>query len=106
LFALSLNLLFRKYINLRTTRTAKVEYYVKPDFRLPTTNTEINRFESSIVDEYVANLRNQCYREQQYKESLSSRARMMNNNELYRQAQKQTTPSCTKLNDFIARGYA
>ncbi len=34
------------------------------------------------------------------------RARMMNYNELYRQAQKQVTPSCTKLNDFVQRGRA
>jgi hypothetical protein len=31
---------------------------------------------------------------------------MMNDNELYRQAQKQGTPSCTKLNDFVQRGTA
>jgi hypothetical protein len=30
---------------------------------------------------------------------------MMNDDKLYRQAQQQTTPSCSKLNDFI-RGYA
>jgi hypothetical protein len=30
---------------------------------------------------------------------------MMNDDKLYRQAQQQTTASCTKLNDFI-RGHA
>ena len=34
------------------------------------------------------------------------RARMMNDNDLYRQAQRQGTPSCTKLNDFVQRGRA
>ena len=34
------------------------------------------------------------------------RARMMNDNELYREAQRQGTPSCTKLNNFVQRGRA
>jgi len=88
------------------TRLSGVEYYVKPDFRQPKTNVELDKFESSVVDEYVSELRHQCYREQQYKESMMWRARMMNDNELYRQAQKQGTPSCTKLNDFVQRGHA
>lgn len=50
-------------------------------------------------------MRHQCYREEQYKESMLWRARMTNDKNLYNQAQKQTTPSCTKLNSFV-RGYA
>jgi len=92
-----------KYTNLRTTRTANVEYYVKPDFRPPRTEAELNKLESSVIDEYLSNLRHQCYREQQHKESLLWRARMMNDDNLYRQARQQTTPSCDKLNDFIRR---
>lgn len=98
--------LFRKYTQGRVTRSANVEYYVKPDFRPPKTNGEFDKFESSVVEEYVSELRHQCYREQQYQESMMWRARMMNDNELYRQAQKQGTPSCTRLNDFIQRGRA
>jgi predicted DNA-binding protein (UPF0278 family) len=54
-----------------------------------------------VIDEYVSDLRQRCQREQQYKESLLWRARMMNDENLYRQAQQHTTPSCTKLNDLI-----
>jgi DnaJ family protein B protein 12 len=93
-----------KYTQGRFTRLSHVEYYVKADYRPPKTNSELDKFESSVVDEYVSDLRHQCYREQQYKESMMWRARMMNDNELYRQAQKQGTPSCTKLNDFVQRG--
>jgi predicted DNA-binding protein (UPF0278 family) len=85
---------------------SNIEYYVKPDFRTPKTTADLDQFESSIVEEYVSDLRHQCYREQQYKESLLWRARMMNDNELYRQAQRQSTPSCSKLNDFAQRGRA
>ncbi|CAF0801300.1 unnamed protein product [Adineta ricciae] len=95
-----------KYTNQRHTRLSHVEYYVKPDFRPPKTNAELDKFESSVVEEYTSDLRHQCYREQQYKESMMWRARMMNDNELYRQAQKQGTPSCVKLNDFVQRGRA
>ena len=91
----------RKYNNLRTTRLHNIQYYVKPDFRPPKSDSELDTFESSVIEEYIAELRHQCYREQQYKESLLWRARMMNDNELYRQAQRQTTPSCTTFNDFI-----
>jgi hypothetical protein len=78
-----------------------IEYYVKPDFRPPTTDGELEKLESSVIDEYISELRNQCHREQQYKESMLWRARMMNDNQLYRQAQQQKTASCTKLNDLI-----
>jgi DnaJ family protein B protein 12 len=93
-----------KYTHARFTRLSNIEYYVKPDFRPPKTNTELDKFESSVADEFVSELRHQCYREQQYKESMMWRARMMNDNELYRQAQRHGTPSCTKLNDFVQRG--
>ena len=95
----------RKYTVQRTARSADIRYYVKQDFRAPSTQTELDRFESSVIDEYVSDLRNQCYREQQHKESMLWRARMMNDNNMYRQAQQLTTPSCTKLSQF-ARAYA
>jgi len=95
-----------KFTTLRTTRTSKIEYFVKPDFHPPRSNHDLDKLESAVLDEYVSELRHQCYREQQYKESMLWRARMMNDNELYRQAQRQATPSCTKLNDFARQGYA
>jgi DnaJ family protein B protein 12 len=96
----------RKYSAARSTRLSNVEYYVKPDFRQPKPASELDKFETSVIDEYVSDLRHQCYREQQYKESMMWRARMMNDNELYHQAQRQGTPSCTKLNDFVKNGRA
>jgi predicted DNA-binding protein (UPF0278 family) len=96
----------RKYVTGRTTRQYDIEYYVKSDFRPPKTQAELDKFESSVVEEYVSDLRQRCYREQQYKESLLWRARMMNDNGLYRQAQQHATPSCTLLNDFAKRGRA
>ncbi|CAF2806970.1 unnamed protein product [Rotaria sp. Silwood2] len=94
-----------KYTNLRETRISKIQYYVKSDFQPPKTDAELDKFESSVIDEYISDIRHQCYREQQYKESMIWRARMMNDNNLYRQAHQQTTPSCTKLNNFV-RDYA
>ena len=32
----------------------------------------MDKFESSVVDEYISDLRHQCYREQQYKESMTN----------------------------------
>jgi DnaJ family protein B protein 12 len=94
-----------KYTNARTTRSYNIEYYVKPDFRPPTTQAELDKLESSVIDEYISDLRQQCYREQQNKESMLWRARMMNDDNLYRRAQQQTTPSCTKINNIL-RGHA
>ena len=90
---------------MRTTRLFDIQYYVKKDFHPPPTDAELDQFESSVIDEYVSEIRHQCYREEQNKESMLWRARMMNDKSLYRQAQQQPTPSCTKLNSFI-RGYA
>ena len=87
------------------TRVANIQYYVKSDFRPPKTDAELDKFESSVIDEYISDMRHQCYREQQYKESMLWQARMMNNMKMYRQAEQQSTPSCTKLNNFV-RGYA
>ncbi|CAF4920288.1 unnamed protein product [Rotaria sp. Silwood1] len=97
--------LLPKYTNLRETRLSKIQYYVKSDFQSPKTDVELDKFESSVIDEYISDLRHQCYREQQYKESMMWRAKMMSDNNLYRQAHQQATPSCTKLNNFV-RGYA
>jgi len=95
-----------KYSHARLTRLSNIEYYVKPDFRTPKSQSDLDKFESSVVDEFVSDLRHQCYREEQYKESMMWRARMMNDQQLYRQAQKQGTPSCSKLNDFVRTGRA
>jgi len=92
-----------KYSHPRTTRSLGVEYFVKPDFRPAKNPSDFDKFESTVIDEYISDLRHQCYREQQYKESLLWRARMMNDNELYRQAQRTATPTCTTLNDFVQR---
>ncbi|CAF0840826.1 unnamed protein product [Rotaria sordida] len=90
-----------KYTNLRETRSSKIQYYVKSDFQPPKTDAALDKLESSVIDEYISDIRHQCYREQQYKESMIWRAKMMNDNNLYRQAQQQKTPSCTKFNNFV-----
>ena len=96
----------RKYSNGRTTRSSNIEYYVKPEFHPPKNKAEFEKFESTVVDEYVSDLRHQCQREHEYKESMLWRARMMNDKDQYHRTQQQATPSCTKLTDFVRTGRA
>ena len=56
---------FRKYHVERTTNRLDVRYYVKPDF-LENYKDTLNRLEKQIEEEYIANLRNNCYREKTY----------------------------------------
>ncbi|CAF0952896.1 unnamed protein product [Didymodactylos carnosus] len=90
-----------KYVNVRTTRIQNIQYYVKQDFKIPKTTHELNKLESAVLEEYISELKHQCYREQQYRESMIWRARMLGDQELLHQASHEPTPTCEKMNKFL-----
>ncbi|CAF0920790.1 unnamed protein product [Didymodactylos carnosus] len=94
-----------KFVIPRTTHPHGVQYFVKQDFPKTPRPHELEKLEAAVLEEYVSDLKNQCYREQQYRESMIWRARMLGDKGLLLQAQGERTPSCDKLNEFLrARG--
>nr|XP_047925312.1 dnaJ homolog subfamily B member 12 [Anser cygnoides]XP_047925313.1 dnaJ homolog subfamily B member 12 [Anser cygnoides] len=86
----------------RVTEHLKVVYYVSENFAEEYTGTNLKNVERSVEDDYIANLRNNCWKEKQQKEGLLYRARYFGDSELYQRAQKMGTPSCSRLSDVQA----
>ncbi|NXP39402.1 DJB12 protein, partial [Leiothrix lutea] len=86
----------------RVTEHLKVPYYVSESFAEEYTGTNLKNVERSVEDDYIANLRNNCWREKQQKEGLLYRARYFGDSDLYQRAQKMGTPSCSRLSDVQA----
>ncbi|XP_046798824.1 dnaJ homolog subfamily B member 12 isoform X2 [Gallus gallus] len=90
------------HVHRRVTEHLKVIYYVSENFAEEYTGTNLRNVERSVEDDYIANLRNNCWKEKQQKEGLLYRARYFGDTELYQRAQKMGTPSCSRLSDVQA----
>jgi len=85
-----------KYSVRRTTSNLKIPYHVKESFRTEFTGS-LRRLESSIEEEYLHSLRQNCFREKSYKENLLWQARYSGNSQLLNRAHNYQTPSCDQL---------
>ncbi|NXI56782.1 DJB12 protein, partial [Chloroceryle aenea] len=90
------------HIHRRVTEHLKVTYYVSENFADEYTGTNLKNVERSVEDDYIANLRNNCWKEKQQKEGLLYRARYFGDSDLYQRAQRMGTPSCSRLSDVQA----
>ncbi|XP_042624132.1 dnaJ homolog subfamily B member 12b [Cyprinus carpio] len=86
----------------RVTEILGVTYYVNERFSQDYSGASLKRVESSVEDDYVSNLRNNCWREKQQKEGLLYRARYFGDSDLYQRAQRMGTPSCSRLSEVQA----
>lgn len=55
----------RKYNTERTTSNLRVNYYVKSDFKVDFKG-DLRRIERNVEEEYISNLRQNCWRERSY----------------------------------------
>lgn len=85
-----------RYTLRRETLNLKVAYFVKPDFQ-SSYKGDLQKLENQVEDEYVMNLRQACYRERTYRESLLYQARIYDNSRLYENARNMKMPSCETL---------
>ncbi|XP_005106865.2 dnaJ homolog subfamily B member 12 [Aplysia californica] len=85
-----------KYRVERTTANLRVTYYVKDDFRAEF-KSDLRRIERAVEEEYIGQLRNNCFRERNYKENMMWRARNYGDAKLYQRAVDMATPSCDNL---------
>ncbi|XP_077206562.1 dnaJ homolog subfamily B member 12 [Paroedura picta] len=90
------------HIHKRATEHLKVAYYVADSFAEEYTGANLKNVERSVEDDYIANLRNNCWKEKQQKEGLLYRARYFGDSDLYQRAQKMGTPSCSRLSEVQA----
>jgi len=90
-----------KYRVERSTQNLKIHYYVKDDFRIEY-KSDLRRIERSVEEDYIGNLRSNCFKERNYKENMMWRARNYGDAKLYQRAQDMSTPSCDKLQGIYA----
>nr|XP_046210066.1 dnaJ homolog subfamily B member 12-like [Oncorhynchus gorbuscha] len=88
------------HINRRQTQTLKVAYYVGASFTKEYSGKDLRNVERSVEEDYISNLRNNCWKEKQQKEGLLYRARYFGDSDLYQRAQRMSTPSCSRLSEI------
>ncbi|XP_012686550.2 dnaJ homolog subfamily B member 12b [Clupea harengus] len=87
------------HTNKRLTEHLRVPYYVNEKFSREYSGGNLKSVERSVEDDYISNLRNNCWKEKQQKEGLLYRARYFGDSELYQRAQRMGTPSCSRLSE-------
>ncbi|XP_030011939.1 dnaJ homolog subfamily B member 12a [Sphaeramia orbicularis] len=88
------------HIHKRHTANLKVSYYVGDRFNEEYSGNNLKNVERSVEEDYISNLRNNCWKEKQQKEGLLYRARYFGDSELYQRAQRMGTPSCSRLSEI------
>jgi len=86
----------QKYNVKRATGELEVPYFVKETF-LADFQGNLKRLESGIEEEYISNLRNECFKQRNYKEHMIWRARNFGDEGMLGQARDMTLPSCDAL---------
>lgn len=90
-----------KYTVPRTTQNLKVSYYVKENFHSEYQGS-LRRLEISVEEDYLSQLRQTCFREKNYRESMVWKARNFGDNDLYQRARNMEMPSCKRLQEMQA----
>ncbi|XP_031162103.1 dnaJ homolog subfamily B member 12a isoform X1 [Sander lucioperca] len=88
------------HIHKRHTSNLKVLFYVGERFNEEYSGNNLKNVERSVEEDYISNLRNNCWKEKQQKEGLLYRARYFADSELYQRAQRMGTPSCSRLSEI------
>ncbi|CAG13306.1 unnamed protein product [Tetraodon nigroviridis] len=74
------------YTQKRLTENLKVPYYVGEQFSKEYSGVILKNLERSVEDDYISNLRNNCWKEKQQKEGMLYRARYFGDTDLYQRA--------------------
>ncbi|XP_072311911.1 dnaJ homolog subfamily B member 12b [Eucyclogobius newberryi] len=90
------------YSQKRLTEKLRVPYFVGEHFSKEWSGSNLKSLERNVEDDYISNLRNNCWKEKQQKEGMLYRARYFGDSDLYERAQKARTPSCAKLSEISA----
>ncbi|KAJ1528884.1 hypothetical protein ONE63_007253 [Megalurothrips usitatus] len=83
----------------RKTMNLKVPYYVKENFHTEHQGS-LRRLEMSVEEDHVQNLRQACYREKNYRETLFWKARNFGDRDLFEKAQNMRLSNCEQLQNL------
>ncbi|XP_040274142.1 dnaJ homolog subfamily B member 14 [Bufo bufo] len=81
----------------RVTENLHVAYYVSKDFQSEYSRMLLQKLEKNIEEDYVANVRNNCWRERQQKADLIHAAKVYRDNRLKVKAESISMDNCKEL---------
>ncbi|CAN2388945.1 homolog [Pristimantis euphronides] len=81
----------------RATENLHVHYYVSKDFQSEYSGMLLQKLEKNIEEDYVANVRNNCWRERQQKADLIHAAKVYRDNRLKVKAESISMDNCKEL---------
>ncbi|XP_053559457.1 dnaJ homolog subfamily B member 14 [Bombina bombina] len=86
----------------RFTENLGVTYYVSKDFQSEYTGLLLQKLEKNIEEDYVANVRNNCWRERQQKSDLTHAAKVYRDERLRLKAESISMENCKELQRLTA----
>uniref|UniRef100_A0A8C5PJL2 DnaJ homolog subfamily B member 14 n=1 Tax=Leptobrachium leishanense TaxID=445787 RepID=A0A8C5PJL2_9ANUR len=81
----------------RVTENLKITYYVNKDFQAEYSGMLLQKLEKNIEEDYVANIRNNCWRERQQKSDLTHAAKVYRDERLRMKADSLSMENCKEL---------
>lgn len=81
----------------RFTENLKITYYVNKDFQSEYSGMLLQKLEKNIEEDYVANIRNNCWRERQQKSDLTHAAKVYRDERLRMKADSLSMENCKEL---------
>jgi len=92
----------RGYTQKIFTEQDRIAYFVQPGFETnyPKGSKERGKIERSVRNDYIENLRNNCYQETLHAEHKLRRAQLYGDSKMVQQAQQTPRPNCKRLDDI------
>ncbi|XP_059197603.1 dnaJ homolog subfamily B member 14 [Centropristis striata] len=81
----------------RQTENLHVDYYVNRDFKSEFKGSALQQIEKSVEDDYVSNVRNNCWKERQTKTDLLYAAKVYRDDRMRKKAELMTMDNCREL---------
>lgn len=81
----------------RQTENLHVDYYVTKDFKSEFKGSTLQQIEKSVEEDYVANVRNNCWKERQQRTDLLYAAKVYRDDRMRRKAELMTMDNCKEL---------
>lgn len=81
----------------RQTENLHVDYFVSKDFKSEFKGSALHQIEKNVEEDYVANVRNNCWKERQTQADLLYAARVYRDDRMRKKAELQTMDNCKEL---------
>ncbi|KAM4584249.1 dnaJ homolog subfamily B member 14 [Odontesthes bonariensis] len=81
----------------RQTENLRVDYYVSRDFKSEFKGSALQQIEKNVEEDYVTNVRNNCWKERQTKTDLLYAAKVYRDDRMRKKAERMTMDNCKEL---------